>query len=342
MFQITHDLVLEVLEGTAEAALAEASALGETRRIGPTELTLRTSDLDAVRELRCVVAAYTTLSVPARRPRGLLETSVQQRLAALMADIQRQRPRPRFHGVRLSAAGADTPDMQRIADALAELAALPVDDDADLLVRVRRTPHSAQPPSWQVLIRTTARPLSTRAWRVADYPGALNATIAAAVLHRMEVGAEDSVLDMTCGSGTLLIEQLHLVAPSRAMGVDLSAAAIDAAERNQRAARRKGRIEWLVGDVLTRQIEPGFSRILTNPPWGTLHGDHEDNEQLLADLLARAAELAAPRAALGVLTHEITRMHRVIATGTGPWQLREEHRFFQKGHHPRLFRFEKR
>ena len=81
MTQLTHDLVLEVLEGCAASALAEARELGAVRTVSATELMLRTDDLDAARCLRRVVAASTSLTVPARRPRELMETSVQQRLA---------------------------------------------------------------------------------------------------------------------------------------------------------------------------------------------------------------------------------------------------------------------
>ena len=55
----------------------------------------------------------------------------------------------------------------------------------------------------------------------------------------------------------------------------------------------------------------------------------------------RAAELAAPGARLGVLTHEITRMQRVLEQRAAGWRRVGEHRFFQKGHHPRLFLLER-
>jgi len=336
MSQITHELVLEVLEGCAPSALAEARRLGPAAILTPTELTLRTADLDGVRDLRRVVAASTSLTAPVRRPRELLETSLQQRLTTLLEDVARQRPRQVFHGLRLEAAGAGSADMRRLAEALADAAGLPVDDaDGDLVARVRRTPSGEA--GWQVLLRTTPRPLATRAWRTVNYPGAVNGTIAATVLDLLDVRAEDSLLDMTCGSGTFLIEQLHEAAPARAVGVDLDPAAIAAATAHQRAARRRGRIEWITGDVREAPIEGGFTRLLTNPPWGTLHGEHESNEQLLADLLDRAAGLAAPGARLGVLTHEIRRMHAVLERPGTAWALQDEHRFFQKGHHPRLF-----
>jgi tRNA (guanine6-N2)-methyltransferase len=334
-----HRLVLEVLEGCGPFARQEAQHLGPTREISPTELELTTDDLRAVRDLRRVVAAYDVIRVPARRPRELLETSVQQTLARRIAELRRVKPKQTFHGVRLRAAGADSPDMQRLSTALADGASLPADDHGDLVIRVRKSAEF--PDSWEVLIRLTPRPLATRGWRTERYPGAVNATVAASVLDILDVGAEDSVLDMTCGSGTFLIEQLHDVAPARAVGVDLDPHALEIAELHQRQARRKGRIDWIAGDVRDTPFTGTFSRIISNPPWGTLLGDHETNEELLEDLLARATEISSRHARLGILTHEIERMHAVIPRAAGEWRLIDEHRFFQKGHHPRLFLFER-
>src|SRR5699024_12247933 len=116
----------------------------------------------ARRSRRSVVPASTRLPVPARRPRELLETSVQQHLGELLEQIRRQRPRQRFRALRLEAAGAGSPDMRRLADALAEQAGPPVDGDGDLVVRGRK---GAAPVTWQVQLRTTPPPLATPRWR---------------------------------------------------------------------------------------------------------------------------------------------------------------------------------
>ena len=336
---IPGSLVLEILDGCGEAASREAAVLGGVRRISATELRVEPSEgasLQGVARLRTVVAASVSITAPGRRPRAVLETSVIRRFTSVVDDLARALGRSvRFSALRLEAAGADTDEMRRIATELAAAVGLPEDrEDGDLVVRLRRDAQA--PDGWELLVRTTPRPLATRAWRTTDYPGAVNATIAAAVLARLDIGAEDTVLDMMCGSGTFLVEQLFLAVPRRAVGADLSEAAIEAARGHQRAARRKGRIDWIVGDVLTTPIDPGFTRLVVNPPWGTLHGEHATNEALHAAVLARAAQLAAPGALLGVLTHEIARMHRVVDEQE-EWEPIDEHRFFQKGHHPRLF-----
>lgn len=339
------EVVLEILDGCAELAAQEASVLGPVRIVGPTEAVVDTDDLTGAAALRRSVAAYLCIRIPARRPQELLETSVMRHLGQALQRLQQLRPRSaRFTGLRLAAAGAGTPVMERLAQELAAAVDLPVDaEDGDLLVRVRPAARTeGAPRAWEVLARLTPRPLSTRAWRTVDYPGAVNATIAACVMTLMDISGEDELLDMTCGSGTLLIEQSFLAAPRRAVGVDLAPAAIEAARAHQRSARRKGRIDWIVGDVLTADLPGGFTRIVANPPWGEIHGEHATNQDLLASLLARADELGAPGCRVGILTHEIRRMHAVLADPACAWTAVDEHRFFQKGHHPRLFRLRRR
>lgn len=338
-------VVLEVLDGCGPSAATEARSLGDVEVVGPTELTLRTPDALRAIDLRSVVSAYLCVRVPARTPREILETSAMRRIGQQLVRIRAARPKAsRFSSLRIAAAGTDTPVMQRLAQELADAAELPLDpDDGDLLVRIRRAERTAgEAPAWEVLIRLTPRPLSTRAWRTVDYPGAVNATIAASVLELLDVRAEDALLDMTCGSGTFLIEQSFRAAAERAVGIDVSAEAIAAAIAHQRAARRKGRIEWLTADARDVALDGEFTCIIANPPWGGLLGDHATNEDLLADLLRRADEWGSATARVGILTHEIRRMHSVLERPNCAWRLVREHRFFQKGHHPRLFHLVRR
>jgi tRNA (guanine6-N2)-methyltransferase len=327
------DIVLEVWDGCGPFAAVEAARLGTVRTVSATELRLETEDLGAPRELRTVAAAYLALTFDVRRPRELLATENQQRLARAVARIRAVTPRAAFHGLRLSAAGAGSDDLVRFRAELAERTGLPDDpEDGDLLVRLRRGPAGG----WEVLLRLTPRPLATRPWRVVDYPGAVGGPVAASVLALLDPGPDDRLLDLMCGSGTFLVEQLGRGRCAQLCGVDRSPEALAAAAANQRAARRKGRIDWVEGDVLTADLPGGWTVLVANPPWGTLVGTHAENEELHPALLERAWRLAAPGARFGVLTHEITRF-RAALDAQERWTLRREHRFFQKGHHPRLF-----
>ncbi|MDX6240579.1 MAG: tRNA (guanine6-N2)-methyltransferase, partial [Kribbellaceae bacterium] len=179
--------------------------------------------------------------------------------------------------------------------------------------------------------------LSARAWRAVNYPGAVNATVAAAVIEALDPRPTDSVIDLMCGSGTLVLERLARCRPERLVASDLSAAALDAAQQNQRASRLKGRIEYLQQDVRTLQVSPaGFTTLMANPPWGELVGSHDANEDLYPALLHTAHRLAAEQAVLGVLTHDIRRFERILASQKH-WVEQSQTLFFQKGHHPRLY-----
>ena len=73
------------------------------------------------------------------------------------------------------------------------------------MLRVRKA--DIRRDGWEVLIRLTPRPLSAREWRVCNMEGALNATIAAAMIEMTDPSARrPRVFNLMCGSGTLLIE----------------------------------------------------------------------------------------------------------------------------------------
>lgn len=350
--------MLQVLPGVGPAlgrelaraglvSLADSGPRGDAEQVAPEqeEVALAhevTPDLlAAVGNLRCAVAGYAVLTSPERRPSGLLATPVTRQVRDVLDLLARQRPRVRFTGLRLEAAGSETPLMHRVAEDLAALAGVPVDTDGDLLVRVRRA--QAGESGWELLIRTTPRPLATRAWRTERYPGALNATIAAAVVD--EVGLAPSVADLMCGSGTLTVERLarREVPVERGLAVDLSPDAGEATRRHLRAARLRGKVEVVTGDVLSLGLSPeppvvagSYETILCNPPWGELLGEHETNESLYAGLLDAVDRLGSPGVRAGILTHDIRRFERVLEADAR-WRVERGPQYFAKGHRPRLY-----
>lgn len=340
--------MLQVLPGVGPALAAELSRVGALRPVASPVVGLDRADelrvdvdptpaaLSEVARLRTAVAASVVVPSPARRPTGLLASEVVVGVRAAHELARRQRPRVAFTGLRLAAAGAGTPVMRAVAAGLADAVALPVDPvDGDLLVRARR-----RGPGWELLVRTTPRPLSVRGWRTERYPGALNATIAAAVVEATDPGPGDRFADLMCGSGTLLIERLARGRPERLLGCDVAPEAVAATLAHYRAARLRGPVDVRRCDLRDLRLpagDPGFTTLVANPPWGELLGDHADNERLYAVLLDAAHRLAGEGALLAVLTHDLRRFGRVLAA-QHRWVPVDEHRFFAKGHHPRLFR----
>lgn len=295
-----------------------------------------------VRRLRTAVAAFVVLRFDVPRPRSLTSGDHLRRIVDAVYSSLRVAGSSSF---RFEAAGSDSSVFQRLADEIARATGLRyAPEDGELVLRVRRgtAPRDAgADPGWDVLVRVGPRPLSARTWRAADFPGAANATIAAAMTRLAGVRAEDRVLNLMCGSGTLLIERLLAGPAAAAVGVDLAPEALDAARRNVEAAGLTRAVRLVQGDATTpadlADLGGPFDLVLADPPWGTLHGSHDTNAALHADLLRAAHAVTAPGARLAVLTHEITRMTAAVAASSDLWRQRDEVRVFAKGHHPRIW-----
>jgi tRNA (guanine6-N2)-methyltransferase len=287
--------------------------------------------------LRTIVAPFMVLSFPVPRPRSLLSGEYMPTIVAAMREAVRLNRQSRPTSFRIEAAGRESSVLRTFASQLAQATGLRDDpEDGEIVVRLRRTPDR---DGWDVLVRLTPRPLSARAWRVEGYEAGANATVAAAMALLSEPRAADRVVNLMCGSGTLLIERLLAGRAQRAVAVDIAPEAIKACTANVAAAGLADRVELLTEDI--RQdawlgLGP-FDCLLADPPWGDKSGGHEANEELHRILLERAHQAAAKRARLLVLTHEIRIMERVLRQTAGLWRLQSETRVFHKGHHPRIY-----
>jgi len=309
--------------------------------------------LAAVAGLRTAVAAWVVVHLDVPRPKSFASPEHLHRVVDAMYASLRVAGSSTF---RFEAAGADSAVFARLAGLLHEATGLLHDpQDGDLVVRVRRGPRrGTADPGWDVLVRVGPRPLSARAWRVADFPGAANATIAAAVARLAGVRPDDRVLNLMAGSGTLLVERLLAGPAAAAVAVDRDATALDAARANLEAARlqaRPPRPVLLRADAtdpdalraaVTEPLGGAADVVLADPPWGTLHGTHADAPRLHAGLLRAAHAVSAPGARLVVLTHEVKVMERVVREAADLWTPRSATRVFAKGHHPRIHVLDRR
>jgi tRNA (guanine6-N2)-methyltransferase len=292
-----------------------------------------------VLRLRTAVAVFVRLHFDVPRPRSLTSGDHLARIVdAVGASLRVERS----HSFRFEAAGSDSAVFARLASLVAQATGLVHDaDDGELVIRVARGRHAGEAdPGWDVLVRVGPRPLSARTWRVADYPGAANATIAAAMVRLAGVRAGDRVANLMCGSGTLLVERLLAGGAASAVGVDLEPEAVAAAQANVEAAGLADRVRLVVADALDVAAWSGgqrFDLLLADPPWGDLHGSHDTNAALHGELLRAAHEASRQGARLVVLTHEVRLMQRLLRELAGQWQLRDEVRVFAKGHHPRIY-----
>ena len=264
--------------------------------------------------LRTAYAAYAVATFDVRAPKALLGDANLKTITKLVGDVARSQP---FTAVRIGAAGADSPVMRRIGDELATAARLPHDPaHGDLLVRIIRS--GREDGGWQVLVRLTPRPLSNRPWHVAGFEGAIDASVAAAMVRLTDPRPDDVFLDPTSGSNTIVLERRHHGPARLALGSDLSADA--------RAEVRADASRLPLADATV-------TALAANPPW---NHRFEADENLHAALLAEAGRVATLEARFVVLTHDIRRFERALRD-QHRWQVQQQLKLDLRGHHPRLY-----
>lgn len=340
----TVDVELALAPGLEDVARRELEELASRLRVAPGAVAVGTgalrlawpAPLEALHALRTVDTVARAWSFPVQRPRALLGDEALRGLRAGVEELVRGSERP-FSGLRMSAAGRDSSVLQRLADELADAADVPVDGErGDLVVRVRRGPHGG----WEVLVRTTPRPLSVRDWRVCDRPGGLDATVAAAAVRLAGVRAGARVLAAMAGSGTLLVER-GLAGPAAALDAfDVDHEAVACARANVGAAGLRARA-WRA-DVRATGLEAGsYDLVLVDPPWGDAVGSHATNAELYAAMLDELARVAARGARLVLVTHEVRLTRRLLAEHPS-WRTAHERRVWHGGHRPSLAVLERR
>jgi tRNA (guanine6-N2)-methyltransferase len=319
-----HEIEVDVLEGLERFAHAELEERhGKRLQFMPAARasTLRfryVGDLAGLLGLRSVVAVYLVLRFAIPRPKALLgNQQLGELLEAIMTAIDLA-PRRAYQTLRLSAAGENSAVLTRLKDELAQPLGLEIAaDEGDLLLRLR---PAARRDGWEVLVRLTPRPLATRAWRVCNLPGSLNATLAHAMMRMTNPSPDDTVLNVGCGSGTLLIERLALGPARQAIGCDLDPAALECARANLRAAglAKVARLElWDAGEMPLP--DAGMSVICADLPFGQLVGSHTTNAAFYPRVFAEAARVARPGGRMVLLTHEVRLLEQVAARFADQW-----------------------
>jgi 23S rRNA G2445 N2-methylase RlmL len=197
----------------------------------------------------------------------------------------------------------------------------PVRGPADVLVALRRPLDGG--PGWEGLVRLGRRPLSARPWRVCDRPGALDASVVAVMVALAGPAAGHRVLNVACGSGTLLVERLLRAPATAAVGVDVDPAALACARANLAAAGCAGRAALVRADAGRLPLAAAtVDELVCDLPFGMVVGTPRDNERLYPRLLAEAARVAAPRARLVAITAS-RRLFERLAGDAPAWRLLE-------------------
>ncbi|NJL54806.1 methyltransferase domain-containing protein [bacterium] len=313
---------LDIPEGLADVVqsdlLERCAGTVDPQRIvaGSSFIRLNCPDVRCILTLPTVNAVYQVLSYNIPRPKALLGHEHWTRLLIAVEAVSSSSSGT-FHSFHINAAGSDSSVMQRIRTTFAQDTGLHyAPDEGDMLLRIR--PGES---GWEVLIRMTPRPLSTRNWRICNYEGALNGPVARSMVMLSSPGKDDYVLNVGCGSGSLLIERLLHTESQRVVGIDINNTAIDCASQNLASADRTRDAVLLTGDARRLPFkDASFTHLYADLPFGQLVGSHQTNQQLYPHLLREAARVAGVNALFTLITHEVRLMDTVLKAQMA-WQV---------------------
>jgi tRNA (guanine6-N2)-methyltransferase len=105
----------------------------------------------------------------------------------------------------------------------------------------------------------------------------------------------DRVLNLMCGSSTLLVERFARSRPALALGCDLDPTALAGAGANLDAAGLAGSVRLAQMDATALGLADAcFDVLLADLPYGHRMGSHHDNAALYPAVLGEAARMAVP------------------------------------------------
>jgi tRNA (guanine6-N2)-methyltransferase len=251
--------------------------------------------------LKSAVAVHQILTFSVPRPRGLLGHEHLTRLSDALQQVIGLYPKGTFISFHLSAAGAESTVYRRLGQEIASRLSLEFSQGpAQLQMAIYPTSDRQE---WHVSIRLSPVPLSTRSWRRCNLPGALNATIAHAMVRLAAPGPDDRFLNVCCGSGTLLVERLDLMPTKLAIGIDLSSDALECAEVNVQASGHTPKVLLARADATQLQFHSGsIDTVVTDLPYGQLVGSDANLETLYVGVIAEATRVIAPGGHLVAIT----------------------------------------
>jgi 23S rRNA G2445 N2-methylase RlmL len=255
------------------------------------------------------------------RPRGLLGHQHLTRLVGVARRVVEACPPGTFKTLHLSAAGADSVVFARLGHELASALQLEATaGPAQLQLAVYPTPDRQ---AWNVAIRVGSAPLSARPWRVCNYLGALNATIAHVMAQLGKPSPADRVLNIACGSGTLLVERLDLAPARIAIGVDLAPDALTCARANLEASGHAAETLLVRTDATRLPLaDESVDAVVSDLPFGQLIAPAANIADLYRGVVAEVDRVAAP----GARFVAITTRHQLFEAAIEPlrqrWRLR--------------------
>jgi tRNA (guanine6-N2)-methyltransferase len=331
------ELVASTLPGTEDMAKEELIRRSKGRvQFLPSHRTdecrfLLNGDTSTVLQLKLSQTIHAALPLHVRGPGSFMTPVYFKNCLSLIRYAINISGEDSWSGIRFDAAGSDSSTFQELGARLHESLGIPYrPDSGDLVITVRPRDRG-----WEFMCRIGSRPLSARPWRQANFRGALNATLASAIVELSVPDREDSFCNLMCGSGTILIERLLRRGASRVVGVDISRNILKSARANARAAGIDSRVSFIRATVEGLPLaDSQFNVVCADLPWGEAVGDREHNAELYDHFFREAHRIAKPGARLIVLTLDTQTMKKIETRVADLFKLTESRKFIQRGYEP--------
>ncbi len=299
-----------------------------------------TGDLWRLQALRTVQAVYLVEYFAVSRPRALLGDQNLRIVINQINTVRCETIEHFFQTLEIAAAGENTPVMKRIKEELSTKLRLDrAEEKGDLLVRIipARTREG-----WETLARITPRPLATRSWRVCNLEGALNATVASAMIELSAPNQDDIYINLGSGSGTLLIERAARGSAKQIIGIENDPVIQECASQNIRSSHFAKAISRVFGDMTAVPLPDNIANIIcTDLPFGQKIGTHQDNLTLYPMVFQEAARLTSRGGQFIFITHEVRLIERLLQSNPH-WSKERELRITLRGLHPRIYSLRRR
>ncbi len=293
-------------------------------------------NLGGLLSLQTVIAVYLLETFPIPRPKALLGHQHFTRLNRMIQQVRGLTGwSDAYTTIHINAAGSGSSVMMRLLEDLGDATGLtPNSDEGDLLLRLR---PSVDRDGWDVLIRLSPRPNATRDWRMVNLPGALNASVARVMVRAASPTAEDRVLNIACGSGTLAIERLLERPAQSVIACDVEQEALAAAQANIASAGLSDQIDLRDWDATDLLMSPNSVDVLYGDlPFGNLMGSHRENIRLYPALLKEAARVVKRGGRAAIISHEI-RLFEAVLRDQDKWEIENSFQVTLSGLHPKVY-----
>ncbi len=230
-------------------------------------------DFAKITQLRSVSRAYLVEQGPKHNP---LHISNHKSILGDLIEIVIAESKEKFKSFKITCAGADSPEVRRIAEYVEKTYGLLQKEEADLKIHIIKLKDI-----WEIGVQITVRPLSLRDYKIKNMSGAMDSTIAYAVNSLCKLEKKDSYLNIFSGSATLLIEA-GLLYPNlkKLVGFDNDKKHISLAIQNVRKAGLIKKIQLFEKDIFDKPDLGKFDIIVSDLPFGMAISKGEDLEKL--------------------------------------------------------------